>query len=100
MDITRIRKNIDDLDSMIITLLAKRADLVSAAGRLKKSEQGVRDPKRVNQVLRNVREKAAGKGLDPAVAEEVYRTIIQCFVSRELKEFEAGTGGDRGAQCR
>ena len=100
MDLTRIRKNIDDLDTMIITLLAKRADLVSAAGRLKKSEQGVRDPKRVNQVLRNVREKAAGKGLDPAVAEEVYRTIIQCFVSRELKEFETRAASDRGGQCR
>lgn len=88
MDLTRIRMNIDDIDSMIITLLAKRADFVSAAGRLKKSEDCVRDPKRVNQVLRNVREKAAGKGLDPAIAEEIYRTVIHCFVSRELKELE------------
>ena len=47
----------------------------------------MRDPKRVNQVLQNVREKAAGKGLDPAIAEEVYRTIIRCFVNKELKEF-------------
>lgn len=100
MDLTRIRKNIDDLDSMIITLLAKRADMVSAAGRLKKDEQCVRDPKRVNQVLRNVRERAAGKGLDPAVAEEVYRTIIRCFVNKELKEFGASSGADRGKPCR
>lgn len=100
MDLTRIRKNIDDLDSMIITLLAKRADFVSAAGRLKKDEQCVRDPKRVNQVLQNVREKAAGKGLDPAVAEEVYRTIIRCLVNRELKEFGSRTDAGRGGQCR
>ena len=100
MDLTRIRKNIDDLDSMIITLLAKRADFVSAAGRLKKSEQGVCDPKRVNQVLRNVRERAAGKGLDPALAEEVYRTIIHCFMNKELKEFETRSGTNRGEPCR
>jgi isochorismate pyruvate lyase len=100
MDLSRIRKNIDDIDAMIITLLAKRADMVSAAGRLKKSEQCVRDPKRVNQVLRNVRERAEAKGLDPAVAEEVYRTIIHCFVSRELTEVAEHPGVVRGGQCR
>jgi isochorismate pyruvate lyase len=83
----KLRKNIDEIDSMIITLLAKRADFVTAAAKLKKSEEFVCDPKRVNQVLRNVREKAAGKGLDPAIAEEIYRTVIHCFLSTELKDF-------------
>jgi isochorismate pyruvate lyase len=63
-----------------------------------KSEQGVCDPQRVNQVLRNVREKAAGKGLDPALAEEVYRTIIHCFISKELKEFTEGSDDNRGGR--
>jgi isochorismate pyruvate lyase len=88
MDLTRIRKNIDDLDSMIITLLAKRADLVSAAGRLKKSEQGVRDPKRVEQVIEKVRAKANEKGLAPEIAEKTYRTIISCFIEKELQELK------------
>ncbi len=92
MDLARIRKNIDDLDSMIITLLAKRADFVSAAGRLKKNEQGVRDSKRAEEVIRNVRGKAEGKGLDPAVAEEIYRTILDCFVDKELREFRMSRG--------
>lgn len=100
MEITRIRKNIDDLDSMIITLLARRADMVTAAGLLKKNEQCVRDPKRVNQVLRHVRERAAVKGLDPAVAEEIYRTIINCFIQKELKEFGARSSEHRGELCR
>lgn len=86
MDLTRIRKNIDDLDSMIITLLAKRADLVSAAGRLKKNEGSVRDPKRVEQVIERVRAKAVEKGLAPDIAEKVYRTIIACFIDKELRE--------------
>jgi isochorismate pyruvate lyase len=88
MDLTRIRRNIDDLDSMIITLLAKRADMVRAAGKLKKSEQGVRDPRRVEQVIGKVRVTAAAKGLDPDVAEEIYRMVVNCFVNKELKDFE------------
>ena len=92
MDLTRIRKNIDDLDSMIITLLAKRSDLVSAAGRMKKDEQGVRDPKRVEQVIDRVRAKAIEKGLDPEIAERAYRTIIACFIDREALELNQRHG--------
>jgi len=100
MDLTRIRKNIDDLDSMIITLLAKRSDLVSAAGQLKKNEKGVRDPKRVEQVIERVRARAVEKGLDPEIAERTYRAIIACFIDKELLELSKekrpqmqGTGG-------
>ncbi len=87
MDMARIRKNIDDLDNMIITLLAKRQDFVTAAGRLKKSDEAVRDPKRVEQVIEKVRAKAIEKGLDPEIAESVYRTMILCFIDKELREF-------------
>ncbi len=87
MDLTKIRKNIDDLDSMIITLLAKRQDFVSAAGKLKNDKQAVQDPKRVEQVIERVRAKALSSGLSPEIAERVYRTIIDCFVNKELAEF-------------
>ncbi len=100
MDFTRVRKSIDDLDSMIITLLAKRADLVSAAGRLKKNEGSVREPKRVEQVIERVRAKAVEKGLAPDIAEKAYRTITACFVDKEIRELSKekrpvmqGTGG-------
>ncbi len=87
MDLTRIRKNIDDIDNMIITLLAKRSDMVSAAGRLKKNDAAVRDPRRVDQVIEKVRAKAIEKGLDPEIAESVYRTVILCFIDKELRDF-------------
>jgi chorismate mutase/quercetin dioxygenase-like cupin family protein len=96
MDLISIRKNIDDLDSMIITLLAKRANLVSAAGRLKKTEQGVRDPKRVEEVIEKVKARATEAGLDPGIAAEIYRTVINCFIGRELKEFSAAGPGRSG----
>ncbi len=86
MDLSVIRKNIDTIDAMIVTLLAKRADLVDLAGSCKKDSQAVRDPKRVEQVIEKVRTKAAAAGLDPEIAEKTYRTIIGCFVERELRQ--------------
>ncbi len=88
MELLEIRKQIDSLDSDIITLLSKRAELVSAAGKLKKDEQSVRDPKRVEQVIEKVKAKASAAGLDPAIAEKVYRTIIDCFINQELREVQ------------
>lgn len=87
MEIEEIRQEIDKIDTEIIKLLSKRSSLVTAAGKLKKDEQGVRDPKRVEQVINKVKSKAAEAGLDPDIAEKIYRTIISCFVAKELKEF-------------
>jgi len=46
MDLEEIRQQIDALDSDIISLLSRRSGPVSAYGKLKKDEQGVRDPKK------------------------------------------------------
>lgn len=87
MTLEKIRQEIDEVDSLIIGLLSKRSRLVSAAGRLKKDEQGVRDPKRVEQVIEGVKRKAADAKLDPEMAESIYRTIIDRFIDKELIEF-------------
>jgi len=87
VELEMIRKQIDDVDTMIIRLLAKRAEFVTAASKLKKSEQGVRDPKRVEQVIANVREKALKAGLDAELAEQTYRTMINWFIEKELGLF-------------
>lgn len=87
MTLDKIRQQIDSIDSDIINLLSMRAGLVSAAGKVKKDEKGVRDPKRVEQVIEKVKAKASSTGLDPLIAEEIYRTIIGCFVRREMEEF-------------
>ncbi|MBI3378522.1 MAG: chorismate mutase [Nitrospirae bacterium] len=88
MALEEIRQKIDKIDDEIIELLSKRAKLVIKAGKLKKDEQGVRDPKRVEQVINKVKSKAAEAGLDPYIAEQIYRAIIGCFIDRELKEFK------------
>ena len=90
MELSEIRLSIDSIDADIIRLLAKRAELVAAAGKLKKDEQGVRDPKRVEQVIEKVKAKARDAGLDPEIAERTYRTLIDCFIEKELAMFNKG----------
>lgn len=88
MELVEIRRQIDDIDSSIIKLLVQRSTLVSEAGKLKKNENEVRAADRVEKVINNVKEKAASAGLDPLIAENIYRTIIDCFINKELTEFK------------
>ncbi len=91
MELEEIRREIDKIDTEIIRLLASRSRHVSRAGKLKLNEQGVRDPKRVEQVIQKARATAQEAGLSPDIAEEVYRTITGCFIRQELTEFSTST---------
>ncbi len=88
MKIKEIRSKIDQIDSEIIELLSKRSSLVSNAGKSKKSHSAVRDPERVEAVIKNVKKNAVQSGLDPVIAEKIYRKIIDCFIRKEMKEFQ------------
>ena len=82
----RIRAGIDALDTEVVGLLAKRQELVRQAGAFKTDEDAVRAPDRVEQVIATVRGKATAAGLDPTVAEAVWRAMIEAFIQLELEE--------------
>ena len=83
-----VRSNIDRIDNEIIKLIAERTDYVKQASVFKKSEDGVKSPKRVEAVIQKVREKAAEYGADLDMVEVLYREMISRFVSMEMDEFK------------
>lgn len=91
--LAEVRTAIDDLDRQIIALIAERQKCVVAAGALKKDEQGVRAPDRVEQVIRKVRELAAEAGASPDVVEGAYRAMIAGFIEFELAVHRARGAG-------
>src|SRR4051794_22198078 len=84
-DLSEVRARIDELDTRLVELLARRQALVEAAAGFKKDEQAVRAPDRVRQVVDRVRAKAAAAGLDVKVAEAVWRAMITAFIDLELR---------------
>ena len=83
-----VRSNIDRIDNEIIKLIAERTDYVKQGSSFKKSEDGVKSPKRVEAVIQKVREKAAEYGADLDMVEVLYREMISRFVSMEMDEFK------------
>lgn len=87
-----VRDNIDGIDRQLIRLMAERSGYVLQAATFKKDANDVEAPDRKKAVLLKVRQLAVENGMEPDIAEEVYRTMIQQFIDLELRE-HARNGG-------
>lgn len=83
-----IRTAIDCLDAQIVQLIASRAEYVRAAAQFKDSERAVKDAQRVTQVLQSKRAMAEKLGASPDLVEQLYTTMIEFFITEEMKEWE------------
>jgi isochorismate pyruvate lyase len=83
-NIEEIRENIDKLDNQIVKLISERSRFVEQAAKFKKDTEDVKAPKRVDAVIEKVRNVANENNVNPDIIEEVYRTMISCFINHEL----------------
>lgn len=86
--IEELRVSIDALDRSIVALLAERTAVVRELTEFKHDEETVRSPRRVEQVIARVRALADAHGMPPAVAEAVYRTLIDELTVLQLRRLE------------
>jgi len=84
MSLDDLRKEIDEIDSRLIELLAKRAKIAENIGR-KKVDMGQRieDKKRETAVLEKAKELARKEGLDEADIEAIYQKVIALSRNRQ-----------------
>ncbi len=78
---TELRAAIDTLDKRLVALLAERQTYVERAAILKAERDAVRDPARIEEVVRHVVAEAARTGLSPAIAETVWRALIEASIT-------------------
>ena len=83
-----VRRHIDEIDRRIIALLAERGGYVEQAARIKKARAEIVDRARIEDVVARARAAAVEAGLDPAIAESVYRPMIDAFIAFETKAYD------------
>jgi len=87
LDLGEIRHQIDDVDRRLIALLAERARLVDGVVHYKRAHRmAVVDRGREDEMLARIGEVAKDAGVDPRVAQQVLRTIIDGFTLLEVEE--------------
>jgi isochorismate pyruvate lyase len=82
-----VRTNIDALDRQIVALLAERTTYVEAAARFKAQKALVVDPPRIEDVIAKVRHRATEHGMNPDLAETIYRAMIDAYILHEGREW-------------
>jgi len=98
-ELARLRDCIDELDREMVATLARRQRLVEAVALVKGDPSRVRDPERVEAVLANVLQAAAIAGLSAAIAEPIWRLLVERCADREVVCLSAGPATYANACC-
>ena len=87
MSLEDLRKTLSAVDRQIVELIAERERLVGEIGRSKQSTgKGTRDYAREKDVLDMGRAQAEELGLDPDLAEDVLRKLIQSSLASQERD--------------
>ena len=87
---TEVRKEIDRIDRQLVTLLAERQGYIEQAGIIKGERSAVRDEARIEDVVQKVLAESDRAGLARAIAEPLWRLLIEKSIEHEFKVFDAG----------
>jgi isochorismate pyruvate lyase len=90
-----LRARIDVVDARIVELLAERAEVVARIALLKPDAESVHAPERVEEVIQRVRGLAESHGVDPAIVEGTYRSLIEALTDLQRRILASGRPGAR-----
>ncbi len=83
-----VRAGVDELDRLLVALIARRQGYMNAAARIKPARTAVRDEARIQQVLDNVRAAGETAGLSWAIAEPVWRALVERCIAHEFMVYD------------
>lgn len=97
MDLPELRARLDAVDADLIRLAAERQRIVSEIGRLKRAQgRQVRDFAREREVLEQAARNAQALGLDPALAQDLLRSLIEASLGTQETERVRALGAGAG----
>ncbi len=89
LTMAEVRVGVDALDRRLVTVLAERQRYMDAAARIKGERHAVRDHARVEDVVSKVKAAAREAGLSEAIAEPVWRMLIERCIAYEFEVWDA-----------
>ena len=84
-----VRYEIDRIDRLLVEILAERQSFMDAAARIKGDRNVVHDRARIEDVVAKVKAECPKHGLSPAIAEPVWRTLIDRCIAYEFESYDS-----------
>ena len=92
LTMAEVRHGVDALDRALVRLLAERQRYMDAAARIKPDRSVVHDDARIEDVVAKVLATAEAAGLSPAIAEPVWRLLIDRCIAHEFAAWDRTRG--------
>lgn len=86
-NIKEVRESIDEIDFLIVELLGKRLCFVEEIVKFKDNEESIVAKSRQEEVIEQRRKWAEQFNLDQDLIENIYKTLLQFNIQKELKIF-------------
>ena len=83
-----LRREIDRLDQDLVELLSQRQRYIERAAEIKAHRHEIRDEARIDDVVAKVVAGAKRAGLNPDIAEAVWRELIERSIALEMARYE------------
>ena len=81
------RKKIDQLDKEIFSLIKKRTQIIKYMLSLKKFKKEIINYKRINEILKKIKNKSIKNGIDPKITERIWKAIIWSYIDFQKRNF-------------
>ena len=82
------RRKIDQLDTKIFSLIKKRSRLVKYMLSLKKFKKQIVDHRRINEILKNIKNRSIKNGVDPKTTRRIWKSMIWSYVDFQKRNFK------------
>ena len=88
LNIKKIRKKLDKIDTELLYIIKKRTNLVDSVIKLKKNKKEIIDKKRINFILKKIKKKSIKLKIDPEITNNIWKKMINSFIKYEYKNFK------------
>ena len=86
LDLIRIK--LDKLDNKLLALIKYRTSLVKEVLKLKEFKKEIVDQKRINFILKKIKEKSKKLQIDPKITNRIWKNMIWSYIDYERRNFK------------
>ena len=86
--LTIIRVKLDKLDNQLLSLIKTRTSLVNNVIKLKQHKKEIVDKKRINIILKKIKQKSIKLNIDPQITYRIWKNMIWSYINYERKNFK------------
>ncbi len=87
-NLSKYRRKIDELDNKIFLLIKNRTQIVERILTVKKFKKQIVDHKRINEILKKIKNKSIRNGIDPEITRRIWKSMIWSYVNFERRNFK------------